>query len=177
MAKRGLTLTDFISPENEISVLKSVPNTDYWHDVVSRALAAFMSEYGMCIQNFNVRKRYRGPRWQSVRDCRKEDGWSFSLYIHEPKRPFKPFDNAVLILANEIKNAGVHALETGEIKFSEWLKETDFTDPYNSMFVNHEWYYRYRNELERYFTQSLVSKSTAMFVDFIREKHMSQLDK
>jgi len=178
MAKR-LTLTDFISPEDEVSALKSIPNTEYWHDVVHKALGKFMTEYALCVQDFKVRKRYRGPRWQGVRDCRKEDGWSFSLYIDDSLQA-RSFDNAVLILANEIETAGVYPLETGEITFSEWLKETDFANPYNSMFVSHEWYGLYRDELERYFIRmSQVNQGSYrdMFVDFIREKHMSQLDK
>jgi hypothetical protein len=185
MEKR-LTLNNFISPDSEISALKGVPNTEYWHNAVKRALVSFMSEYALHIQDFNVRKRYRGRRVPGVRDVSSADGYCFSLYIDDPKRPVKPFDNAVLILANEIENAGVIPLETGSITFSEWLKETDFSNPYNSVFVSHEWYGLYRDELERYYT-SMSHKNEGsyrdMFVTFIREKQwagplvMSQLDK
>ena len=179
MEKR-LTLNDFISPDSEISVLKGVPNTEYWHNVVKRALVSFMSEYALHIQDFKTRKRYRGRRVPGVRDVRREDGYCFSFYIDDPKQPSKPFDNAVLILAGEIENAGVPSLETGAVTFSEWLKETDVSNPYNSMFVSHEWYGLYRDELERYFTsisRRIEGSYRDMFVTFIREKHMSQIDK
>ena len=169
-----VTLANFISPDNENSAVKGVPNTEYWHNIVSRALSNFMSEYALHIQDFKVRKRYRGHHVPGQRDVRKENGYCFSLYIDDPKRPVKPFDNAVLILASEIESAGVYPLETGEISFSEWLKETDFSNPYNSMFVGHEWYGLYRDELERYFTaMSRESQGSYrdMFVDFIRKNY------
>ena len=170
--KNRLTLDNFISPDSEISTLKGVPNTEYWHNVVSRALDNFMSEYALVAQDFKVRKRYRGRRAPGFRDVRREDGYCFSLYIDDPKQSAKPFDNAVLILADEIINAGVFTLETGSITFSEWLKETDFSNPYNSMFVSHKWYGLYSDELERFFTELSRHDEGSyrdMFVDFIRK--------
>ena len=181
MAKR-LTLTDFISPENEISVLKSVPNTEYWHDVVRKALGKFIDEYALWrrVQDFKVRKRYRGPRWHGVRDCRKEDGWSFSLYIDDSlQAKLGMFDNAVLILANEIESTGATGMSHGHITFGQWLDDTKqmFTrEEIVADYPNLAWYDVYRDELERYFTHKDRSYRD-MFVDFIREKHMSQIDK
>lgn len=180
MAKR-LTLTDFISPENEISVLKGVPNTKYWHDVVYKALDKMHAEVVLCAQDFQVRKRYRGPRWHNVRDCRKEDGWSFSLYIDDPVQVKRSFDDAVLILANEIESNGatfIHLKSThGHITFGQWLDDTKQNFSWEEIvadYPNLEWYDVYRDELERYFIHENQLKQGSyryMFVNFIREKH------
>lgn len=63
---------NFISPSNETSVFKGIPNTTYWHNVVKEYFKDMSLSY---------RKRYRGPRIHgSQAYCKKCDATSFAVY-------------------------------------------------------------------------------------------------
>jgi hypothetical protein len=63
---------NFISPNNETSMFKGIPNTPYWHNIVKEYFKDMSLSYI---------KRYRGPRIHgSQAYCKKCDATSFAVY-------------------------------------------------------------------------------------------------
>ena len=60
----------FVSPTDEVSVLKHIPNTAYYHGLVNR-LAKILK----------IKRRYRGPRYDPMAlNCLKCDANTFAVY-------------------------------------------------------------------------------------------------
>ena len=88
---------NFISPNNETSMFKGIPNTPYWHNVVKEYFKDMSLSYI---------KRYRGPRIHgSQAYCKKCDATSFAVYTVEPKAVRTTHDQALENLNAAYKEA------------------------------------------------------------------------
>ena len=88
---------NFISPSNETSMFKGIPNTPYWHNIVKEYFKDMSLSYI---------KRYRGPRIHgSQAYCKKCDATSFAVYTVEPKAVRTTRDQALENLNAAYKEA------------------------------------------------------------------------
>lgn len=140
-----MSLAHFVSPENESSLFKGVPNTDYWHEAVK----LFMNDRGI---PYTV--RYRGPRINgNSQDCAKIDAYSFAVYAREKASSDSATHDLVHLLIAEMREHGATFLEYAEdtFTFKEWLDYTELNELnreyYPRTFPNYRLYWKYRDEI------------------------------
>lgn len=168
-------LKHFVSPDTENSVLKGIPNTDYWHTVFENTWVAFLNHHNLLCQDVTYCKRYRGPRISgNAQDCKKEDGYSFSVYIRTKRYWETKYEDIVVLLAREMSRGGF--LTDYPVRY--WISETsrnytidkvghDEIDKMEQLFPNFHFYKKYENELENYFADRAQPGHRKMFVDFL----------
>lgn len=160
-------LKHFVSPDTENSVLKGIPNTDYWHTVFENTWVAFLNHHNLVCQDVTYRKRYRGPRISgNAQDCKKEDGYSFSVYVRTQRYWQTKYDDIVVLLADEMERGGF--LPDYPVRY--WISETSRNcdiDEMENLFPNFNFYKKYENELENYFADRAQPGYRKMFVDFL----------
>ena len=164
------SLKHFVSPDTEASVLKGIPNTDYWHKVFENTWVAFLNHHNLSCQDVTYRKRYRGPRISgNAQDCKQEDGYSFSVYIRTERYWQTKYEDIVVLLAHEMERGGFSRFS---VPVKRWISETLLnysvgTDEMEQLFPNFIFYKKYENELENYFADSAQPGHRKMFVDFL----------
>lgn len=191
-------LKHFVSPDTENSVLKGIPNTDYWHTVFENTWVAFLNHHNLVSERLRVgnahrncspamlsrdvtyRKRFRGPRISGNEyDCKKEDGYSFSVYIRTERYWETKYEDIVVLLAREMERGGFltdYPVRYYPVRY--WISETsrnytidkvghDEIDKMEQLFPNFNFYKKYENELENYFADRAQPGHRKMFLNFI----------
>jgi hypothetical protein len=171
-------LKHFVSPASEASVLKGIPNTDYWHHLFGDTWMAFLNHHNLWCQDVTYRKRFRGPRISgNAQDCKKEDGYSFSVYIRSERYWETKYDDIVVLLAREMLRGGFfpESWTWPDYPVRHWISETSRNyaisndiDKMEQLFPNFNFYNKYENELESYFADRAQPGYSKMFLNFIR---------
>jgi len=142
-----MCLAHFVSPKNESSLFKGVPNTDHWHSIVK----CFMEKMGI---PYTI--RYRGPRINgNTSDCAKIDAYSFAVYARENVTEFSipsslgATRDLVNVLIAEMTENGATFLEYADntYTFKEWLDCTELHGHNSWSFPNYYLYRKYCDEI------------------------------